>query len=60
MTDTQAKLLNLLRQSPKTWRELVPSFSDRVEMNRALIVLHRDGVITYDLLNGVYRVASTH
>jgi hypothetical protein len=39
MTDTQAKLLKLLRQSPKNWQQLAPSFSDRAEMNRALMVL---------------------
>lgn len=57
MTETETKVLNILRQSPKTWRELVPDFPDRDEMNRALLVLERDGVITYDLKQDAYRVA---
>ena len=56
MTETETKLLNILRQSPKTWRELIPDFPDRDEMNRALLVLERNDVITYDLKQDAYRV----
>lgn len=55
MTETEIKLLNILQQSPKTWRELIPDFPDRDEMNRALLVLERNDVITYDLKKGLYR-----
>lgn len=56
MTETESKILHLLQQSPKTWRELLPSFTDKQEMNMGLLLLEQRKQITYDLKIGVYRV----
>ena len=56
-TDTESQILTLLKQSPKTWRELLPSFPDKREMNMGLLLLERRKQIVYDLKLGVYRAA---
>lgn len=56
MTETESQILTLLKQSPKTWRELLPSFPDKQEMNMGMLLLEQRKQITYDLKLGVYRV----
>ena len=56
MTETEIKLLTILQQSPKTWRELLPGFPDKQEMNMGLLLLEQRKQIVYDLKLGVYRV----
>ena len=56
MTPTESKIITLLTQSPKTWRELLPSFPDKQEMNMGLLLLEQRKQIVYDLKLGVYRV----
>ncbi len=57
MTETESQILTLLKQSPKTWRELLPSFPDQKDdMNRALMKLDAAGKIRYDVSTGCYRI----
>ena len=56
MTDTEQKIITILTESPKTWRELTPSFPDRVEFNLAMLALEKKNLIRYSLAIGCYEV----
>lgn len=56
MIPTEAKIISILTESPKTWRELTPSFPDRVEFNLALLSLEKRKLIRYNLTIGCYEV----
>jgi hypothetical protein len=56
MNATEQRVLALLTQSAKTWREMVPSFLDRTGFNLALLRLERRGDIRYNLEDDRYEV----
>jgi predicted transcriptional regulator len=56
LTDTQSKILHLLKEHPKTWHQLHARFSDKTAMNLALLHLSQSGMIVFDKAEGVYRV----
>ena len=57
MMPTEAKIFAILTESPKTWRELTPSFPDRVEFNLAMLSLEKQKLIRCNLSTGCYEVA---
>jgi len=56
MTTTESKIIAILTETPKTWRELSPSFADRVEFNLAMLSLEKQKLIRYSLAIGCYEV----
>jgi len=56
MNATEQQIINILTQSPKTWRELLPSFPDRVEFNLSMLSLEKQKLIRYNLSIGCYEV----
>jgi len=56
MTPTESKIVAILTETPKTWRELVPSFPDRVEFNLSMLSLEKQKLIRYNLIIGCYEV----
>ncbi|HUX18995.1 MAG TPA: hypothetical protein VMV63_07390 [Acidithiobacillus sp.] len=56
MTSTEAKIIAILTETPKTWRELTPSFPDRVDFNLAMLSLEKRKLIRYSLAIGCYEV----
>ena len=56
MTPAEAKIIGILTETPKTWRELVPSFPDRVEFNLSMLSLEKQKLIRYNLTIGCYEV----
>jgi hypothetical protein len=58
MITTENKVLALLAQSPKTWRELSASFKNTAEFNDALLQLDKRGQIRYSYQLACYEVVS--
>ena len=57
MTPTEQKIITILTETPKTWRELVPSFPDRVDFNVAMLSLEKQKLIRYSVAIGCYEAA---
>ena len=56
MTQTESKIITILTETPKTWRELEPSFTDWVEFHLAMLALEKKNLIRYSLAIGCYEV----
>ena len=56
MTHLEAKLIRILTITPKHWRELLPDFPDRNELNDALLQCEKRGEIVWKLQDGLYHV----
>ena len=58
MTPSEAKLISILTVTPKCWRELLPDFPDREELNTALLHCEQRGEIIWKLKDGLYHVVN--
>lgn len=58
MNPSEAKLIHLLTVTPKCWRELLPDFPDRNELNEALLQREKRGEIVWKLQDGLYHVTN--
>ena len=56
MTPSEAKLIRILTITPKHWRELLPDFPDRNELNDSLLQCEKRGEIVWKLQDGLYHV----
>ncbi|MHB1707795.1 MAG: hypothetical protein ACYCSH_17390 [Acidithiobacillus sp.] len=56
MTPTESKIITILTETPKTWRELATSFPDRIELTVAMLRLEKQKLIRYNLSIGCYEV----
>ena len=54
MNPVEAKLLTILRESPKCWRELLPDIQDKAALNDALLQCEKRGEIKWSLKDGLY------
>jgi len=60
MDVNEQHLIEILKASPKTWRELVPSFKDRDALNNALLQTEKRGEVEYSLSTGLYYAVDDH
>ena len=56
MNPSEAKLIRILTITPKHWRELLPDFPARCELNDALLQCEKRGEIIWKLQDGLYHV----
>ena len=56
MTDTEQKIITILTETPKTWRELAHCFTDWVEFHLAMLSLEKQKLIRYSVAIGCYKV----
>ena len=56
MIPSEAKLIRILTASPKCWRELLPDFPNRHELNDSLLQCEKRGEIVWRLQDGLYHV----
>ena len=54
MNPVEEKLIRILTESPKHWRELLTDFPDRAELNTALLHCEQRGEIKWSLKDGLY------
>ena len=55
-SDLHHQIITILTETPKTWRELAPSFADWVEFHLAMLALEKKNLIRYSLAIGCYEV----